>query len=145
MSNSFYSRRSQPREFPHGEFQGFRRTWDHQIGRFELMYQIFYPIITLRVSRIDKAKYIVVTAVCVLSVCLSLAACPHYYLDVTSENGRGCLLVVHYWADLQSVQRFHCYDSIHVCKLIDLHTANAYSGERETSASACTRCMPGCL
>ena len=27
-------------------------------------------------------------------------------------NGRGCPLVVHYWADLQSVHGFHCYDNI---------------------------------
>jgi len=28
------------------------------------------------------------------------------------ENGRGCPLVVHSWADLQSVPRFRCYDNI---------------------------------
>jgi len=27
-------------------------------------------------------------------------------------NGRECLLVVHYWADLPSVHGFHCYDNI---------------------------------
>ena len=27
-------------------------------------------------------------------------------------NGRGCRLVVHYWADLQSVHGFRCYDNI---------------------------------
>jgi len=27
-------------------------------------------------------------------------------------NGRGCCLVVHCWADLQSVHEFHCYDNI---------------------------------
>jgi len=27
-------------------------------------------------------------------------------------NGRGCFLVVHYWADLQSVHGFRCYDNI---------------------------------
>ena len=36
---------------------------------------------------------------------------------------------------------FRCYDNIHVCKLVTLHAANAYSAEREMSASACTRCM----
>jgi len=41
------------------------------------------------------------------------------------------------------VHGFRCYDNIHVhvCKLIALYTANAYSAEREISASACTRCM----
>jgi len=27
-------------------------------------------------------------------------------------NGRGCLLVVHYWADLQSVHGFRCCNNI---------------------------------
>jgi len=38
------------------------------------------------------------------SVCLSAAVRPHYYTDadVTSGPGRGCPLVVHCWADLQS-------------------------------------------
>ena len=47
-------------------------------------------------------------------VCLSVAAWPHYCtdLDVTWGNGRGCPLVVHCWADLQSVHGFHCYDNI---------------------------------
>jgi len=35
---------------------------------------------------------------------------------------------VHYWADLQSVHRFFCYDN---------------SAEREMSASACARSVPG--
>ena len=48
------------------------------------------------------------------SVCLSLAAFPHYCmdLDVTWGNGRRCPVVVHYWADLQSVHGFRCYDNI---------------------------------
>ena len=54
-----------------------------------------------------------VTHVCV-SVRLSAAACQHYSTDpdVTWQNGTGCPLVVHYWADLQSVLRFRCYDNI---------------------------------
>jgi len=39
-------------------------------------------------------------------VCLSAAAaCLHYCTDpdVTWSSGRGCPLIVHYWADLQSV------------------------------------------
>ena len=49
--------------------------------------------------------------------------------------------VVHYWADLQSVDGFRCYDNTHVCrpKLIALYTANANSAERKMSASGvCT-------
>ena len=49
-----------------------------------------------------------------LCVYLSLAACPHYCTDpeVTWGNGRGCPLVVRYWADLQLVNGFRCYDII---------------------------------
>jgi len=41
------------------------------------------------------------------------------------------------------VHGFCCYDNIDACKLIALYTANAYSAEREISASARTRSMPG--
>jgi len=82
-----------------------------------------------------------------LCVCLSVAAFAHYCTDPDAAwgNGRGCPLVVHYWADLQSVHGFRCYDNIHVRKLIVLYTANAYGAEREMSASACTRSMPGLI
>ena len=53
-----------------------------------------------------------VLSVCVcLCVCLSAAACLHYRTDpdVTWGSGRGCPLVVHYWADLQSGHGLHCY------------------------------------
>jgi len=48
--------------------------------------------------------------VCV-SVCLSAAVRPHYCTDpdVTWGRDRGCPLVVHYWADLQSGHRLRCY------------------------------------
>ena len=51
---------------------------------------------------------------------------------------------MHYLADLQLVHGVRCYDNIHVRMLIALYTANAYSGEREMSANACSRSMPGC-
>jgi len=38
---------------------------------------------------------------------------------------------------------FRCYGNAHVSKLIALYTGNAYSAEREMSASACTRSMAG--
>ena len=46
-----------------------------------------------------------------LSVCLSAAVRPHYCTDpdVTWGRDRGCPLVVHYWADLQSGHRLRCY------------------------------------
>jgi len=62
---------------------------------------------------IAEAKCILVMPVC-LSVCLSLAAFPHYCMDlhVTWGNGRGCRLVVRYWAYLQSMHGFCCCDSM---------------------------------
>jgi len=65
----------------------------------------------------DHEKCIVVMRVCVsvcLSVCLSVAACPHYCTDpdVTWGSGRGCPLVVHYWANLQLVHGMRCYGNI---------------------------------
>jgi len=68
--------------------------------------------------------------VCV-SVSLSLAAFPHYCTDpdVSWANGRGCPLVVHCWADLQIGAR--------------VSFLRQHSAEREMSASACTRSMPG--
>jgi len=68
---------------------------------------------------VDNAKCIFVTCVRVrVCVCLSVAACPHYCMDpdVTWGNGRGCPLVVHYWADLQSVHGFRRCDSIKTYK-----------------------------
>jgi len=80
-----------------------------------------------------------------LCVWLSLAAFPYYCTDpdVTWGNGTGCPLIVQYWADLQSVHGFCCYDNVHVFELIALFTANECSAKREMSASACTRSMPG--
>jgi len=74
-----------------------------------------------------------------LSVCLSLAAFPHYCTDpdVTWGNGKGCPLVVQCWVDLQPVHRFRCYDNTHVRKLVVLYTAHVYSAECEMSVSAC--------
>jgi len=63
----------------------------------------------------EHEKCIVVTRVCLcVCVCLSAAACLQYCtdLDVTWGNGRGCPLVVHYWADLQSVHGLCCYGNI---------------------------------
>jgi len=63
----------------------------------------------------------VVTCVCVsfclsvcVSVCLSAAVRPHYCTDpdVTWGHDRGCPLVVHYWADLQSGHGLRCYGNI---------------------------------
>ena len=48
-----------------------------------------------------------------LSVCLYLAAFPHYCTDpdVSWGSGRGCPPVGHDWADLLLVHGFRCYDN----------------------------------
>jgi len=47
-------------------------------------------------------------------VYLSAAVRPHYCTDpdVTWRRDRHCPLVVHYWADLQSVHGLRCYGNI---------------------------------
>jgi len=58
-----------------------------------------------------------------LSVCLSAAVRPHYYTDpdVTWQRGRGCPLVVHCWADLQSGHGLRCYGNITRTLVTSLH------------------------
>ena len=70
---------------------------------------IFRCIVTFRVSRRRREMY---CGHARLSVCLHV--CPHNCTgpDVTWESGRGCPLVVHYWADLQSVHGLRCYGNI---------------------------------
>jgi len=79
------------------------------------LYSLYaWLLLLLHFARVvDDAKCIVVTRVCV-SVCLLAAVRPHYCTDqdVTWGRGRGCLLVVHYWADLQSAHGLRCYDNI---------------------------------
>jgi len=57
-----------------------------------------------------------------LRVCLSLAAFLHYCTDpdVTWRNGRGCPIVVQYWADLQSAHGCRCYDNAKCQRLLVL-------------------------
>ena len=86
---------------------------------------------------VAEAKSVVVTAVCV-SVRLSV---PHstpgllHWPRCKLRNGRGCPLVVHYWADLQSVHGFRYYDNI--------APKATYQRVLVLSASACTRSMSG--
>ena len=73
---------------------------------------ILLLLFTFRVSRRRREMYCGYARLCVcLSVCLSAAACLHHCTDpdVTWRSGRGCPLVVHYWADLQSVHGLRCY------------------------------------
>ena len=77
-----------------------------------------YLLITFRVRRSRGEMHIGQDHLCVcvcLCVCLSVPATfPHYCTDpeVSWANFRGCPLVVHHWADLQSVHGFRCYDNI---------------------------------
>jgi len=70
-------------------------------------------MITFRVSRSRREMYCGHARLCVC-VWLSAAACLHYFTDpdVTWGSGRGLPLLVHYWADLQSVGRLRCYGNI---------------------------------
>jgi len=58
--------------------------------------------------------YIGHSRLCVsLSVCVSVCPSPHSHTTASIRmqlgvNGRSCSLVVHYWADLQSVYGFRC-------------------------------------
>jgi len=73
---------------------------------------------------VDDTKCIVVTRVCV-SVYLSVAAaCPHYCTDpdVTWGSGRRCTLVVHCWADLQSMHGLRCYGNITRTRNVSVYT-----------------------
>jgi len=74
-----------------------------------------YRLITFCVSRRRRKMYCGHVRVCVcLCVCLSTAVRPHYCtdLDVTWGHSRGCPLVVHYWADLQSGHGLRCNGNI---------------------------------
>jgi len=70
-------------------------------------------LITFRVSRRRRKMYCGHVRLCV-HVCLSAAACLYYCTDpdVIWRSGRGCPLLVHYGADLQSVHGLRCYGNI---------------------------------
>jgi len=72
---------------------------------------IMIIIITFCVSRRRRKMY---CGHIRASVCLSAAVRPRYCTDpdVTWGRGRGCTLVVQYWADLQLVHRLRCYGDI---------------------------------
>ena len=78
------------------------------VGETSLTSDRFCGLITFRVSR-RRRKCIVVTRVCV-SVRVSVRGWRDP--DVTWGSGRGCPLVVRYWADLQSGHELRCYGNI---------------------------------
>jgi len=68
--------------------------------------------ITFLVSRRQCEMYVGHACLC---VCLSIPHCISTLLHgpgCSLANGSGCPVVVHDWADLQSVHGFRCYDSI---------------------------------
>ena len=86
------------------------RQGDHHVGHWPtfLVYELTF--ITFRVTCRRREMYIGHARLqCVyvrLCVCLSLDAFPRYCTDPDVRS------VVHYWADLQSVHGFRCYDNI---------------------------------
>jgi len=78
---------------------------------------------------VDDAKRIVVTRASV---------CPQYctYQDVTWRCGRGCPLVVHYLADLQSVHGLHCYGNITRTLVTSLRPSRDITSEWERSVGS---------
>jgi len=83
----------------------------HQTQKRDLSWKTKHYIITFCMSHRRCKMYCGHARLC---VCLSAAVRPHYCTDpdVTWGCGRGCPLVGHYWADLQSVNRLHCYGNI---------------------------------
>ena len=63
-------------------------------------------------SRRRREMYCDHARLCVcMCVCVSVCPRPHAYTIARTDwrSGRGCPLVVHYWADLQSVHGLRCY------------------------------------
>ena len=79
---------------------------------------LYQFLITFYVSRRRRKMYCGHARLCVcvcLSVCLSVRGRTPTLLHGPGCNlgrGRGCPLVVHYWADLQSVHGLRCYGNI---------------------------------
>jgi len=67
-------------------------------------------VVTFRVRRSRGEMYIGHGRLC---ICACVCPSPHFHTTApTRRNGRGCPLVAHCWADLQSVRGFSCYDNI---------------------------------
>jgi len=104
-------------------------------------------LVTFCVSRRRRKMYSGHASLCVwLSVCVSLRGCMPTLLHgpgCNLGNGRGCSLVVQYWADLQSMHGFRFYDNIapHVLA-IRAHDSIAANAKCQR-VHACTRSMLG--
>jgi len=98
------------------------------------------------VSRRRRKMYCGHAHLCVcLSVCLSAAVRPHYCTDpdVSWGRGRGCPLVVHYWADLQSGHGLRCYGNITRTLVTSLHPSAIWRHSVNGRLGwVCARCWP---
>jgi len=93
---------------PHRSQRSAPARISHTVHRHKLGF------ITFCVSRRRREMYCGHPRLCVCA-CLSAAACLRYCTDpdITWGSGRGCPLVVHYWADLHSVHGLrYCYGNI---------------------------------
>ena len=93
------------------------------MGKAKFLSGELQDLITFCVSRRRRKMYCGHACLC---VCLSAAVRPHYCTDpdVTWGHGRGCPLVVHYWADLQSGHGLHCYGNITRTLVTSLHPSH---------------------
>ena len=95
-------------------------------------------------SRRRRKMYCGHARLCVcLSVCLSAAVRPHYCTDpdVTWRRGRGCPLVVHCWADLQSGYGLRFYGNITRTLVTSLRPSRDMTSVR-TLGGVCARRRP---
>jgi len=92
-------------------------------------------LVTFRVSRRRREMYWGHARLC---VCVSAAACLYYCTDpdVTWRSRRGCPLVVHYWADLQSVHWLRCYGNITWTRNVSEYMA-LHAGTRSMPSILC--------
>jgi len=94
LHNNFSARE----EFSQGRFSGFQENRYRRLAGAKCWFSWFgWSNYISRQAWSRRNVYWSRASVC-LSVCLSLAAFPHYCKDpdVTWENGRGCSLFVHY-------------------------------------------------
>jgi len=77
-----------------------------------------------------------------LCVCVCLSVCPRPYAHTTAwGRGRGCPLVVHYWADLQSRHGLRCYGN-NANPSYKLASIPRYDDIVRTLCGVCARCRP---
>jgi len=100
-------------------------------------------VVTFCVSCRRRKMYCGHPRLCVC-VCLSAAVRPHYCTDpdVTWGRGRGCPLVVHCWADLQSGHGLRCYGNITRTQATSLRPSRDMTTWCERPAGRGLRALP---